>query len=507
MGKLAGVLRKRVGPYELRRDWGMGLLVICVLGVCAAWGQEASHERSVVWIRSVKQGYDYTTPWKQLPISQGIGTGFIIEGNRILTNAHNVSDVRYVEVKKQNEAKRYLARVEYVGHDCDLAILRISDAGFFEGTTPLELGPLPVVNTTVSTYGFPVGGQHISVTEGVVSRIQMDTYSHPVGEMHLVIQTDAAINPGNSGGPVLQDGKVVGVAFQGLAQADNIGYLIPTTVIRHFLKDIEDGRYDSYGSLGFGFYPGLHSESYKAYLKVPPDEQGIVVLKTLKHSSVEGILEAGDVMTHIDGFDIDNDGMIHIHGLRLHLAEAVENKQIGDTIQLTFIRQGDRITKEVTIALNRPIVDYTRQYDRAPDYVVHSGLTFVALSRNFLETWGRNWRSAIPAGLRYLFRFANEIDTDPQRKEYVILSEILPDAVNVYSKGFRNQPIESINEKAIWSLRDVQDAMKESKEGFYVLKFLGNPQVLVLDIEQNRQRHDVIMQKYGVPSESRLEAQ
>jgi len=230
-------------------------------------------------------------------------------------------------------------------------------------------------------------------------------------------------------------------------------------------------------------------------------------LKTLKHSSVEGILEAGDVMTHIDGFDIDNDGMIHIHGLRLHLAEAVENKQIGDTIQLTFIRQGERITKEVTIALNRPIVDYTRQYDTAPDYVVHSGLTFVALSRNFLETWGRNWRSSIPAGLRYLFRFANEIDTDPQRKEYVILSEILPDAVNVYSEGFRNQPIESINGKPIWSLRDVAHAMKESKEEFCMLKFLSNPQVLVLDVEQSRQRHDVIMQKYGVPEESRLEAQ
>ena len=102
----------------------------------------------------------------------------------------------------------------------------------------------------------------------------MDTYAHTGADSHLVIQTDAAINPGNSGGPVMQDGKVVGVAFQGLRQADNIGYMIPTTVIRHFLADINDGKYDGFGSLGVMLYPGLHNPSYKDYLKVPAGPAG-----------------------------------------------------------------------------------------------------------------------------------------------------------------------------------------------------------------------------------------
>ena len=497
---------------RLRRDGrvGAGVLTVLAMGLVwaagpgPAWSQSETLERSVVWISTVKQTFDYTTPWKQSAMSRGIGSGFVIAGNRILTNAHNISDARYVEVKKQSEARRYPAQVAFVAHDCDLAVLVVSDASFFNGVEPLKFGGLPTVNTTVSTYGFPVGGQHISVTEGVISRLQMDTYSHPVVDSHLVIQTDAAINPGNSGGPVLQDGKVVGVAFQGLRQADNIGFMIPTTVIRHFLQDIEDGRYDAYGSLGFSFYPGLHNRAYKAYLKVPAEEQGIVVLKTVMHSSVETLLQHGDVITHIDEYDIDNDGMIFIDGLRLLLSEAIERKQITDKVALTFYRQGQRHVEEGQIALNRPVLEYSRQYDQAPDYVVYAGLTFVSLTRNFLETWGRDWYRAIPAYLKYLFQFSMQVNTDRQRQEFVVLSEVLVDEVNAYAEDFVNQPVENINGVAIWSLADITEAVELSEDGFFRITFLGSERPLVLDAELARARQQTILSKYQIPSAVRI---
>lgn len=71
----------------------------------------------------------------------------------------------------------------------------------------------------------PAGGDNISVTGGVVSRVEPTRYVH--GAAHLMaIQIDAAINPGNSGGPALMEDKVVGVAFQNLANAENIGSVI-----------------------------------------------------------------------------------------------------------------------------------------------------------------------------------------------------------------------------------------------------------------------------------------
>ena len=453
----------------------------------------------------VHQDFDYVMPWKQKAMQQSIGTGFVIAGNQILTNAHNISNSKYVELKKQNVAKRYPAKVAFVGHDCDLATLIPEDSSFFDGTIALELAGIPRVNSTVSTYGFPIGGNRISVTEGVVSRIEEDIYVHSGADGHLVIQTDASINPGNSGGPVMQNGKVVGVAFQGLRIADNIGYMIPTTVIRHFLVDIEDGKYDGFGSLGVLMYPGLHSVSYKDYLGVPSQEEGMVVIDTMMHSSVESLLQPNDVITAIDGYNIDNDGLVQIYGLRLHMSEVIESKHIGQTAEIAFYRDGKQIKKTATVALNRPILEQARQYDKLPRYVCFAGLTFVPITRNYLESWGRKWRTDIPHYLRYLFMNSIQLNTDRERKEYVVLAEIMPDEVNSYAADFRSQPVESINETRIWSLDDVYKAFSQEVDDFYSIKFMGNNRLLPIDAKKARLRHQLILNKYNIPAETRLE--
>jgi len=483
----------------------LALSVECIGLSSSLWAGLARPHESVILIRSVKQDFNYVTPWKRAPLSRISGSGFVVAGNKILTNAHNVSNSRYVELRKENIARRFVARVVFVGHDCDLAMLAVDDASFFEGAAALELAGIPKVNSTVSTYGFPVGGDRISVTEGVVSRIEMDTYVHTAADKHLVIQTDAAINPGNSGGPVIQDGRVVGVAFQGLTEADNIGYMIPTTVIRHFLEDVEDGKYDAFGSMGTIFYPGLHNASYRDYLKVPPNEDGVVVLDTVMHSSLESVLDPADVMTRIDDYNIDNDGTVNVHGLRLSISEVVESKQIGETTVLTFYRQGKRMTATATIALNRPILERARQYDRPPPYVCFAGLVFVPATRNFLETWGRQWPRDIPFYLRYLFAHSMKLNEDRQRREYVVLSAIMPDEINSYADPFKSQVVDSISGVKIHGLDDVQKAFEQTTEKFYEITFMGNNRILPIDAEKARLRHRPILEKYHIPSEARLE--
>jgi S1-C subfamily serine protease len=483
--------------------------------------EKQNFNKSIVMIRSVKQDFDYVAPWKQKPMSQGIGTGFVISGKKILTNAHNVSNIKYLEVKKENLPRRYLARVAFIAHDCDMAIVSVDDESFFDDTAPLELAGIPKVNTTVSTYGFPIGGRHISVTEGVVSRIQVDLYAHSRADSHLVIQTDAAINPGNSGGPVLQNGKVVGVAFQGMRQAENIGYMIPTTVVRHFLADVADGEYDGFGSLGVSLYAGLHSHSYRAYLKVPPNEDGVVVVRTMMHSSVESILQPSDVLVKIDDYNIDNDGMVRIYGpedafshisqntepLTLHLSEVVETKQIGETAQLSFYRDGKLMKETATVALNRPILEYARQFDRPPRYVCFAGLTFVPITRNYLETWGREWVRDIPYYLRYLFNNSMQLNTDRERREYVVLARIMADKINAYSERFINKPLDSINGTNIWSLDDAYEALKNPIDDFHIIDFFDSERSLILDAKTAQQRQQIILKKYQIPAEAKLENQ
>jgi hypothetical protein len=226
------------------------------------------------------------------------------------------------------------------------------------------------------------------------------------------------------------------------------------------------------------------------------------------HSSVESILQPNDVITRIDNYNIDNDGMVRIYGLRLHMSEVIETKYIGQTLELTFYRSGKLIKETATVALNRPIFEQARQYDRPPRYVCFAGLTFVPATRNFLETWGRDWQTKIPHYLRYLFLHSMQLNIDRQRKEYIVLAEIMPDEVNSYAGDFRSQPVESINGIAIWGLDDVYKAFKPARGGlgdFYTIKFLGNNQVLSIDAKKARLRHQLILDKYHIPAEARSE--
>lgn len=220
----------------------------------------------------------------------------------VLTNAHVVSDQTFVQVRRHGSSVKFQARVYAVGHDCDLAVLTVDDPKFFADSTqpiststtaaaapaagpgrgdeddndgptnqaaaapsatmttaataivttaatamttdavrqvrPPPMGDVPNLQEQVSVMGFPSGGDNLSITSGVVSRVELTNYVHGAAEL-LAIQLDAAINPGNSGGPALQGGKMVGLAFQNLPGMDNIGYVIPTPIIRRFLHDIE----------------------------------------------------------------------------------------------------------------------------------------------------------------------------------------------------------------------------------------------------------------------------
>jgi len=207
--------------------------------------------KSLVRITTTSQEPDYKVPWNPGSISGGVGAGFVIDGGRILTNAHVVSNARFIVVEKEDDPQRYPALVQFVGHDCDLAVLHVLDKAFFQNTRPLALGGIPAIESPVSVYGYPIGGERLSVTRGIISRIDFQTYTHSGIDSHLTVQLDAAINPGNSGGPVMQLGRVVGVAFQGYSGvvAQIVGYMIPTPVIRRFLKDIAGGHDDGYVDL------------------------------------------------------------------------------------------------------------------------------------------------------------------------------------------------------------------------------------------------------------------
>ena len=93
----------------------------------------------------------------------------------------------------------------------------------------------------MSVYGYPVGGEQLSITQGVVSRIEYHGIAY--GSAAVRIQIDAALNPGNSGGPAVSDGKLIGLVFSKYSAGENIGYLLAAEEVKMLLKALEKGPY------------------------------------------------------------------------------------------------------------------------------------------------------------------------------------------------------------------------------------------------------------------------
>lgn len=454
---------------------------------------------SLVRIEATSQEPDYKTPWSPGEIVSGVGAGFVIDGDRIMTNAHVVSNARFLTVSKEGDPKPYTARVLHIAHDCDLALLKVDNVEFFNRTTPLEFGGLPEIESLVSVYGYPIGGKRLSVTRGIVSRIDFQAYSHSGMDSHLAIQIDAAINPGNSGGPVMQNGKVVGVAFQGYSGdvAQNVGYMIPVPVIERFLKDVEDGKYDRYIDLAIS-YQNLFNPAARRALGLDDNDSGVMVGAVYGGGSSDGILQPGDVLLQIDGYPISSDGSIRLQNGVVPLTEIVERKFRGDKVQLDILRDRKKQTVQVPLDNPWPFTLQSNAYDEKPRFVIYGGLVFQPVDRNFL-------RDHAPSNqrLNYSFDYFVEDGIYRDREELVVLSNILPDPVNAHADDFRYSLINEINGRKIRTLQDVAEAFAKPQD-YYVIRTADVGPPIVLERKAVEAARKNILSRYGVTQEQNL---
>lgn len=444
------------------------VLLIMLLVPFSVLNAQSPISKSVVKIYTVSDSYSYDNPWQTTGQTKGTGSGCIIEGKRILTNAHVISNSTFIQVKKAGEAKRYTARVDSVSHHCDLAILKVDDPGFFREAVPVQVGELPEVRDKVVVYGFPTGGDEMSITEGVVSRIEQRNYAHSSANL-LACQIDAAINPGNSGGPVIKSDKIVGVAFQSSMRGENIGYMVPAPVIIHFLKDIADGRYDGFPELGILFQDMENPDMRESY-RMPDKMTGVLIVNILLDSPARNTLQVNDVVTAIDDVAIENDGSVEFRpGERTSLNYLVQRKYLNDTISVKILRNGE--VKTANVKLNVPM-NSTRlvpfeQYDTAPTYYITGGLVFAPLTKNYLLEWGSQWFFSAPSKLLNFYQ--NGIRT-ADKKEIVLLSKVLADEINLGYQDMDNIVIEKANGKKISDMKDLVKAVEENKDPFHVFE-------------------------------------
>jgi len=477
---------------------GLALWIALIASLSAA-----DPEKSVVQIFTFSQQPDWSAPWRMEGLRRGSGSGFVVKGKRIMTNAHVVSWARQILVRRYQDPRPFLARVAFIGHDCDIALLEVEDERFFAGLDPLELGDLPKVRSTVVTYGYPAGGEQISYTRGVVSRIEIQTYVHIANRSLLAVQTDAAINPGNSGGPVIQDDKVVGVAFMGAQGLENTGFFIPPNIIRHFLKDIEDGRYDGFPSPGVRITP-LHNFAYRQYLQLPLNELGARIDGIQAQEESERLLFEDDVLLQAGPYPVGSDGTILYEGNRVHVMAAFHEIQNGESIRLKIWRKGKEVEVALPLYVQKRDIAAGNQYDVLPRYFIHGGLVFTPLSLDYLKTFGRNWSDEVGAEMAYELFYRRHELPNTVRPEPVVLAVVLADPANASFNVKGGVMVDRINGVRIEKLEDVISAFEKVKTGQHLIEFLPKGTFECLDAEAAVQAAPRVLKNYGIPEDRRL---
>jgi S1-C subfamily serine protease len=293
----------------------------------------------------------------------GSGSGFVYdEGGHIITNAHVVVSGRrqtYEVVFADGERRQ--ASLVGADVDSDLAVLQVEDMP--EGITPLPLAADDSVQVGqfVVAIGNPFGEQG-SMSLGIISGLGRSLPSQralTTGSAYMlpdIVQTDAPINPGNSGGPLLNlQGEVVGVTSaiaSDSGTSSGVGFSIPVKAVSRIIPYlIEDGEYE-YAYMGAGFdgeitlsdetLYGLEQTSGVYVVTVSPgspaDEAGLVAANPETGKD-------GDLVTAINGQPIQDFADLN----RFLIFDA----QIGQTIQLTVVRDGRQLTLPLTLG-SRP---------------------------------------------------------------------------------------------------------------------------------------------------------
>jgi S1-C subfamily serine protease len=464
------------------------IVLLSTLFLTASAQHKNGTKEAIVKIYTTAKVPNYQEPWNS-SMRSSTGSGAIIDGEYILTNAHVVADQAFLEVQRYGQRKRYIAKVYAVSHQADLALLKVEDKDFFEGVKPLTFGTLPHVEQKIVVYGYPMGGDTLSATIGVVSRVEHHAYAHS-GESFLAVQVDAAVNPGNSGGPALSDGKIVGVVMQLMNKSQNIGYLVPVNMVQHFIEDMKDGKYDGFADLGLGTQK-LENPAIRRYYGLDDNVTGKLIVKVVHNSSLAGLLQEGDILTAVDGHNVENDGTVEFRKHEFtHYQYFVDAYQMGEKVKLDIIR--DKKEMQVEADLNYIADDMylvkTTRYDTMPSYFIYGGYVFSPLTRNLIVSTNRNRLK-----LSYLAGKWQEKD----KSEVVVLLKVLASDMSRGDNDFAMWPIDKVNGEPFKNFKEFYEKMAAVKSQYIVLEDNDGVKVII-DREEAQEKQSAILKKYNI---------
>jgi hypothetical protein len=319
----------------------------------------------------------------------------------------------------------------------------------------------------VLAYGFPTGGTSLSITKGIVSRIEFTLYTFPTSGLR--IQIDAAINAGNSGGPAVADNKMIGLAFSRLGGGDNIGYIIPCEEIELFLHDVADGHYDGKPAM-FDSLQTFESPALRPFLKVGRNVEGMIVTQADTEDPAYP-LKPWDIITRIGDTPVDNEGMVRVGDIRVRFQYMFQKVAQDGHAPLTIVRHGQEMKIDLPVAPRRPMLipDLDGTY---PSYFVYGPLVFSTATQHFLAGLSNATVGLAASGSPLATRRGDRPAFDGEAL-VVVSSPFFPHKlVKGYSQA-QSRVVEAINGIKIKNLEHLVATLRDAQDEFIVVDFAG----------------------------------
>jgi PDZ domain len=448
-------------------------------------------ETSMLRVNITSQGYNLALPWQKMRPNTRRGLGALLTGNRILVTAELAQDANYIELEQAASGKRITAKVEAVDYELNLAtIIPDGDPGtFFQGMEPLELDPTLKPKTNLDVWQFENNGA--PVTSPIeFNRVDLAPYFLE-DQYFLIFQANGAVQyrSGTFTLPVVHQGKLAGMLVR-YNSRDQVSDILPATIIQRFITDAATPPYEGLPSFGIRTASTLDPQ-LRTYKKLEGQDGGLLVTDvTPGFSAATAGIQAGDVITEMNGFKIDGRGSYQDPDYGLlgsgHLVRG--QALVGDTVKLKLIRAGQSLDLSVVMQ-RKQAQDYLVDpyvFDRQPRYLILGGVLFQELTLSFLQLSGKEWRDR--ASFRLVYAQANQDEfLKAGRKKLVFISGVLPAPCTIGYERMSGLIVDKVNGKDITDLAALAEAVKTPSDGIHRIDVQDGPRTIYLDDAQARQ--------------------
>lgn len=468
---------------------------------------------SLVRVNATSQPYSLHLPWQKESPSGRRGLGVVLAGNRVLVTGQMVADATYIELELPEKGQKMPAKVVAVDYEANLALLESAPSekqkAFFAGLKPMAVDTSTRIDDKVDILQTGRVGELIKselrIGKVMTRRYNVEGSGFLVYEANNIVRSEA-----NSFTlPVVnKNDKLVGLLLS-YDSKNQVTTILPAPIIEHFLKDVADGSYEGFPSLGMEMQTTL-DEQFREYLGLKPDAPGVLISMVMKGGSAEKTgMKKGDILVAINGFAIDSRGDYRDPQFgALSSSHLVRGRAyVGDKVEIKVIRDGKELTLDGQLTRRKPddflVLPYL--FDKGPRYVLMGGLLFQELSRPYLDAFGEEQRGGAILRLSRIASYPDKYEEEG-RKKLVFLSLVLPTpSAQGYDK-LGGQVVNKVNGKVIKDLNDLADAFKNAKDTTHVIELNEFPHLLYLDtFNAERDNLRLLEGAYRIGSLKRLE--